>query len=209
MSSTPGFSDERNRLYFRILREYRAQYINKKKYYLAGDCFQSKGKFFDFLTTVVASVLLVVILSIVQNQNSGSLGLLPLALSTAVAALSYTNALGAWQSTSTEYYNSGQVHGSLFDEFEEIVKERFPDPDEDDKVLKKECEQLLKRKEELNQATSQLSSKWYHRLMEKEDGVKWDKKSLDELQQGDSDFYEDDEMSRYLKFKRFVVWPLI
>lgn len=209
-SSSSTYTNERKRLYKRFAHHYRSQYINYEKYYLASDCIKTKGKVFDWATTLVAAILLILISGAVRGLEASIIDVVILLLSAAVAALSFATAIGGWKRLASEYYKAGQIHDDLYSEFDKMVKERLPDPNEDDKELKKDCEMLLKRKEELNKATPQLASKWYYRLMERDDGLEWEEKSLTDLKGGDSSFYDDDvEMDGLLKFKRFVVWVLI
>ena len=53
--------------------------------------------------------------------------------------------------------------------------------------LESECENLIKKKDELNGLTPQLESRWYNKLIEEKgyDAVHWDRQSLEEMQKGD------------------------
>ncbi len=207
--SSNSFSDERRRLYHRVLHEYRAQYINYEKYYLASDCLSSKGKLFDLITTLFAAVLLILISGLTRGLEAAVVDIVVLFFSASTAALSFATTIGSWKPLATEYFKAGQIHNNLYSDFDEMVKERLPDPEESDEKLKEDCDILLQRKDELNRATPQLDSKWYFRLLERENGVEWDRKSLEELQQGDSEFYNPPDKPDWYKFKRFVIWVLL
>lgn len=202
------FSDARRRLYKRMLRRHRAQYINNEKYFLAASAKKKKGEIFNWMTTIFSALLLYMIAEVAGGE---SLSTPVLVLAGGTAVFSFASVVGSWQAQADDLYKSGQIHRNLYHEFDEMLKEQLADRSRSDEELKNECERLLRRQTELNRATPQLSSKWYHRLIYRDNGAEWNyDRSLEDIEDGISKFYTSDEKSTYtLKFKRYIVWPIM
>ncbi|WP_435363553.1 hypothetical protein [Haloarchaeobius sp. DYHT-AS-18] len=201
-----SFENERRQLHERFFEEYNSQYINYKKYYLASEYTGKKGRRADYAVTIGAAILLIMVSGVLRPGAEINQGLL-LLTSAFVSGLSYATIVGGWQAKSDQLYKAGQIHQSLYSEFDKMVKQKLPDPSHDTNELKSECESLLSRKHELNQATQQVSSKWYWRLQEQKD-TDWERPKLEEIRDGEADFSGDDpEMGRIEKwFKTNVTW---
>jgi hypothetical protein len=162
--TAPSYSDRRRRLYRQLFEEYNSQYINYKKYYLASDELGRKGRKLGYFTTGIGGLLLILLSGIVAGSPPEIINTVTLALSALLAALSFAHVTTNWQATSNQYYNSGQIHQRLFQEFDYIIKMRLPDDSEDIEELEADCKQLLEEKNTLNESTAQLDSKWFKKL---------------------------------------------
>lgn len=186
MSSSP-YSTERRRLYKRFFEAYNSQYINYKKYYRASDVLGRRGRYLDYATTMIGGLLLFLLAGVVAAVVPEWVNLFTLFLSAVIAALSFASVTGNWQATSNEYYNAGQIHQRLYLEFDYMVKIRFPDSNVPLSELEKECDELIQRKNTLNEATPQLDSKWFKKLNQEKD-LNWDPKTLEDVRDGNWDF---------------------
>lgn len=191
-----------------MLSRHRAQYINYEKYFLVAASKKKTGHLFDYLTTIVAAILLYFIS---QSTPKGALNPWVVFLAGTTAVLSFASVVGGWNSTANECYKAGQLHHSLYREFDEMVKEKLPDPDNSYDDLKGECEELLDKQFRLNKATPQLSSKWYHRIKYRDKGIKWDYDTdLEDIESGVTRFHNSEEREGIkVWIRRNIIWPLL
>jgi len=201
-------SDEKKRLYKRMLSRHRAQYINYEKYFLVAASKKKTGHLFDYLTTIVAALLLYFVS---QSTSSDVLDPWVIFLAGTTAVLSFANVVGNWNSTANECYKAGQLHHSLYRDFDEMLKEKLPDPNNNYSDLKPECEALLDKQFRLNMATPQLSSKWYYRIMYRDMGTEWDYDTdLQDIESGITRFHNSNERKGIsIWIRRNIIWPLI
>jgi hypothetical protein len=177
MSST--YSDRRLRVYEDCFNEYRAQYVNYKKHYLAANILNHAHSALSIYSTVAGSVLFVMIVYVFRSSDPGVLTPLSLLLSASIAATSFISVFVDWDEKSSTYYREGQRHQNLFKEFNHLVKIRMPDPDENDSDLEQRQLELVEKKNDLNMETPQLSQHWYRVLKFRED-LDWTRPPLSE-----------------------------
>jgi hypothetical protein len=189
MSNDTPYGNKREKLWNRVFEEYRSQYVNYRKYYLASDVLGKRGQYLNYLTTVISSLLLAVVgaastITSTPNWFNG----LALILAAFTAALSIMVSFGRWQLKSNQYYNSGQQHQNLFKEIEFFVEIEMPDDDKDIEYLEKKTKELIEKKNTLNEATPQLHTKWFNKLKKQRD-INWDQPSLEEMKDGGYEFH--------------------
>lgn len=201
-------SSDKRRLYKRMLSRHRAQYINYEKYFLVAASKKKTGHFFDYLTTIVAALLLYLI---TQSTSANSLNPWVTLLAGGTAVLSFASVVGGWESTASECYKSGQLHQDLYRDFDEMVKEKIPNPNNNYSDVKDECEELLDQQFQLNKATPQLSSKWYYRILYRDKGAKWDYQiELEDIEKGYTRFHGGFQQGgKVMWIRRNIVWPLV
>lgn len=189
MNSEPSYELRRRKLWNRIFEEYRSQYVNYRKYYLASDVLGERGTYLNYFTTIVSSLLLAVVGAAATSVNTPSwFNMLALILAATTAALSIVVSFGKWQLKSNQLYNSGQQHQNLFKEIEYFVEIEMPDKNKDVEDLEEKAKCLIERKNQLNEATPQLHTKWFEKLKEQRD-IDWDKPTLEEVRGGDYNFH--------------------
>lgn len=181
------YDHRRQRLWDLVFAEYRAQWINYRKYYLASDKLGKKGRLIRYSTTVVSSLLLALIGATATYSLPSWFSALTLILSAVTAGLAITGTVAKWQLKSNQYYNSGQQHQKLYKKFDYFVKVRLADLDENTDQLEEDARQLIDKKNDLNEATPQLHTKWFQKLKEKRD-LQWEQPSLIDIRNGDYDF---------------------
>jgi len=178
-----SYESRRQNLWDLIFDEYRAQWINYRKYYLASDELGKWGRRIKYLTTVASSLLLAVIGAAATYSLPGWFSGVTLLLSAITASLAITSTVAKWELKSNQYYNAGQQHQELYKDIDYFVKVRLPDNDEELSQLEKDAMSLVERKNNLNEATPQLHTKWFKKL-KKERDTEWEQPSLEDLSQG-------------------------
>lgn len=185
------YCGKRRRLYNWFFVKYRAQNINYRKYYRASKGTRKWGWLFSNISTVGGALLLILIGGILTGEVGSWATRVSFALSALVAASSYINSSANFYERSNVYYNAGQIHHNLFSEMDHLVKVRLPDQSEDLDQIERDCKDLISRKDELNEATPQISDKWYEKLKYERD-VDWKPPSLEEIHDGIYDFTDGD-----------------
>ncbi|MFB6235483.1 MAG: hypothetical protein ABEH81_14025 [Halopenitus sp.] len=180
---TDTYQDRRRNLWDLVFDEYRAQWINYRKYYLASDWLGKWGNRIHYLTTIASSLLLAVIGAAATYSLPDWFSMITLLLSAATASLAIVSMVGKWQLKSNQYYNAGQQHQELYKEFDYFVKVRLTDKDEETSELEKEAKSLIEKKNDLNEATPQLHTRWFEKLKSKRD-TEWEQPSLEDLREG-------------------------
>lgn len=179
MSSTQ-YSDRRSRVYKDCFNEYRAQYINYQKYYLAANTLSNAHSALNIYGTVAGAGLLVLITWIFRASDPGVWTPISLIISASISVSSFISFSVDWEDRSETYYREGQKHQNLFKEFNHLVKIRMPDPSESDSNLEARYKDLVDDKNELNMNTFQLAQVWYKLLRLRKD-LDWDSPPLHEL----------------------------
>jgi len=179
MSSTQ-YSNRRKRVYKNSFNEYRAQYINYQKYYLAANTLSYAHSALNIYGTVAGAGLLVLITWILRASDPGVWTPISLIISASISASSFISFSVDWEDRSEIYYREGQKHQNLFKEFNYLAKIRMPDPSENDPDLETRYKELVDDKNELNMRTSQLAQFWYKLLGFRND-LDWNRPPLHEL----------------------------
>jgi hypothetical protein len=65
---------------------------------------------------------------------------------------------------SRDYYQAGQEHQELYDEFDEFIHLDIPDSSQSNPELRDKLESLNTRRHQLNQSTPQLGGIWYYTM---------------------------------------------
>jgi len=183
-----SYNRRRRKLWDLFFDEYRSQYINYRKYYLASDVLGKRGNILDYLTTVFSAILLAIIGAIASLGTPEWYNILLLILAAITSGLSIINTFGQWQLKSNEYYNAGQQHQELFKEIEYFVEVELPDENEEITYLENRAQELINKKNNLNKATPQLHTKWFDKLKKRRD-IDWNQPTLEELREGEYDFH--------------------
>jgi hypothetical protein len=184
---TDKFSDEHRRLYRWFFKEYNNQYINYEKYYRASQHYQRYAKIIHWGTGILSSIIITLVLAIVQGIFPEILTQVAIGASLATGVTSLVGSIGNFERKHIQYYNSGQEHDDLYSKFDRVIKVEFPNPDADIGQLKKECEELIDEKDELNGLTPQLESRWYERLKKERghDSIHWTPQPLEKMREGE------------------------
>lgn len=185
---TNAYEPRRRNLWDLIFDEYRAQWINYRKYYLASDKLGKWGRWIQYATTLFSALLLAVIGAAATYRTPDWFSTLTLFLSAITASLAIAGSVAKWTLKSNQYYNAGQQHQALYKELNHFVKVRLPDEDESIEQLEYDALKLILRKNDLNEATPQLHTRWFQMLKKQRD-TDWDQPSLEELRDGDYDFH--------------------
>lgn len=180
MSNTQ-YSNRRERIYEDCFNEYRAQYINYQKYYLAANILSKAHTALNVYGTVAGAGLLVLIAWIFRAQDPGIWTPISLIISASISASSFVSFSVDWKDRSNTYYREGQKHQNLFKKFNYLVKIRMPDINETDSDLENRYKELVEKKNEVNMETSQLAQFWFKLLSFRED-LDWTRPPLEESQ---------------------------
>lgn len=180
MNSTQ-YSNRRTRIYKDCFNEYKAQYINYQKYYLAANVLSNARSALNVYGTVAGAGLLVLIAWIFRASDPGVWTPISLILSASISVSSFLSFSVDWEDRSNIYYREGQNHQNLYKKFNYLVKIRMPDPSENDRDLEDRYKELIENKNDLNMETSQLDQFWYKLLKFRKD-LDWDRPPLHELQ---------------------------
>ncbi|MFC6953509.1 hypothetical protein [Halorubellus litoreus] len=180
MSSTQ-YSNRRNRIYKDCFNEYRAQYINYQKYYLAANVLSNAHSALNIYGTVAGAGLLVLIAWIFRASDPGVWTPISLIAAASISVASFISFSVDWEDRSNTYYREGQKHQELYKNFNYLLKIRMPDPNENDSDLETRYKELVKNKNDLNMETSQIAQFWYKLLGLRED-LDWERPPLHKLQ---------------------------
>lgn len=194
------YSAKRERIFTWFFKEYRAQNINYRKYYVASEGVRKYGWFFANTSTTGGALLLIFIGAILTGDVGSWATLVSFGLSAIVAASSYVNSSSNFYKLSNEYYNAGQTHQNLFSEMDYLIKEKLPDESVEVAEIEEECRSLVQRKNELNEATPQLPDKWYY-LLRHQRNVDWQPHNLQDIRNGIWDFTNEDSDFKVSRWK--------
>lgn len=178
--SSSQYSDRRVRIYNDCFKEYRAQYINYKKYYLAANILSNAHSALSLYATVAGAGLLVLIAWIFNTPDQTAWNSISLIISASISASSFISFTVDWGEKSNTYYREGQEHQNLFKKFNHLIKVRMPDPTEDDSDLEARYRELVEEKNEINMRTSQVDQVWY-KILDFTDDLDWECRPLDEM----------------------------
>lgn len=183
--------ERRTRLYHNAFEEYDSLKTTYTQFYEASSSLKRRGHVVTYGSTLFGAILLYLVGTVALEGGSGFKTELVFAVSIAVTALSFYNAVDSPQQMANVTYNSGQTLQRVFLDFHYFITVELPEPDNDIEELEGQYERLLERKHTVNETTPQLGNKWYRRVKEGRDS--WEPIPLTEITGEDKEFVKEDD----------------
>lgn len=123
------------------------------------------GWVLDIFTAVIGAVLIYIL-----TRDGGhsvvlsGISITPTDLAVVILFGSLISSFYGPKLRSRKYYNAGQEHQELYDDFCDFIELEVANKEKSIKELEKRLKQLNKRRHDLNQATPQLGGIWYYSM---------------------------------------------
>lgn len=157
---------EARRKLFRKARDHRGSiYYTYERNYFAAKCVGWLGWILDGITALFGGILIFILRANTDYQTSVYLAIG--ILSTSLISSFYGPKL-----RSRDYYQAGQEHQELYDNFDHFIHFDIGSPAMSNEDLRDKLEELNSRRHRLNQSTPQLGGIWYY-SMKGVGKVKW------------------------------------
>jgi len=111
----------------------------------------------DVFTAILGGVLIFVL-------RNGNILQGPTYLAVGILVSSLISSFYGPKLRSRDYYQAGQEHQELYDEFEDFVQFDISDPSNTNQEFRHQVETLNQRRHQLNQSTPQLGGIWYYTM---------------------------------------------
>lgn len=132
-------------------------YYTYERNYFAAKCVGWLGWLLDGITALFGGILIFILQTSVDNQISVYLAIG--ILSTSLISSFYGPKL-----RSRDYYQAGQEHQELYDDFDHFIHFDIGDTTVSNDELRNKLEDLNSRRHRLNQSTPQLGGIWYYTM---------------------------------------------
>lgn len=157
---------EARRKFFSKALDHRGSiYYTYERNYFAAKCVGWLGWFLDGITALFGGILIYILRTNADTQLSVYLAIG--ILSTSLISSFYGPKL-----RSRDYYQAGQEHQELYDEFDNFIHFDIASPEMSNDDLRNKLEELNSRRHRFNQSTPQLGGIWYY-AMKGVGKVKW------------------------------------
>lgn len=145
----------RRQLFKKALDHRGSIYYTYKRNYFAAQYVGWLGWGLDLLTAIVGGVLIYVL-------RSGGPPQAAVYLAVTILISSLISSFYGPKLRSRDYYNAGQEHQELHDEFDYYIHSKITNPNRSNADLEKTLEELNSKRHDINQSTPQLGGIWYN-----------------------------------------------
>jgi len=145
----------RKQLFKKALDHRGSIYYTYQRNYFAAKYVGWLGWGLDLLTAVIGGVLIYVL-------RSGGSPQAAVYLAVTILISSLISSFYGPKLRSRDYYNAGQEHQELHDEFDHFIHSKISNPNRSNADLEEKLEYLNSKRHDLNQSTPQLGGIWYY-----------------------------------------------
>jgi hypothetical protein len=149
--------EAREKLFNKGLQHRGSIYYTYERNYFAAKCVGWLGWGLDGLTALFGGVLIYILRTSADGQASVYLAI-------GILATSLISSFYGPKLRSRDYYQAGQEHQELYDEFDHFIHFDIGDPSKSNDELREVLEELNSRRHRLNQSTPQLGGIWYYSM---------------------------------------------